>query len=281
MSHLRAGVAVAGLALFAALAAPAAATPVGSNGQIVWQREYRNAFPQLRIANPDGSGVRNVFHRAGRGEFEGSFSPTEPNTMVFSRFGERPFSEEIFVGNLATGAVTRIRRPRTADFAPTVSPDGTRIAYFTIRRPKDLEAEGPPPAHRIRVMGVDGSDDRAISPPDGQTIVFEQLRERGNRSDIASMGAAGGPVPGHESLGDEPDPLPGRNPHPLHERPRPTRPGPARTRVRGLHDGRGRHGHRPADEQPVAGHLPGLAAHALDHERRPRQPGRVAARQPP
>jgi Tol biopolymer transport system component len=256
MSHRRAGVAVAVLVLFAALAAPAAATPPGSNGLIVWQQDSPRSV-HLRVANPDGSGVRKVFaNRPQRGEFEGTFSPADPNLTFFSRFAMAPFSEDIFIGNLATGEETRIRRPGSADIAPTLSPDGTRIAYFAVARPKnfDPEAEGPPPPERIHVMGVDGSGDRAITPPrrrsidpdwspdgtrivytearfrnetpqqrlavmnadgsgrriltqygganevnpkwtpDGQTIVFEQWRERGKRSDIASISPDGGPV---------------------------------------------------------------------------------------
>jgi Tol biopolymer transport system component len=238
-----------------AVAAPAGATPPGSNGLIGWQRETPSGYPQLRVANPDGSAARSVFQGPRRtGELELAFSPTDPNLVVFSRFTAGPFTTDLFRGNLATGRVKRLGRPRSADIAPTVSPDGTTIAYFGIRRPRNLDPNSPAPPERIRLIGINGEDPRAITPPnlrgvdpdwspdgtrfvytearlrprriqnrlaimnvdgtgrrpltrfggvdevngkwmpDGQTIVFEQLRDRGNRSDIASIPASGGPI---------------------------------------------------------------------------------------
>jgi Tol biopolymer transport system component len=55
-------------------------------------------------------------------------------------------------------------------------------------------------------MDVDGTGRRPLTSyggpnevnpkwmPDGQTIVFEQMRERGTRSDIAAIPASGGPI---------------------------------------------------------------------------------------
>jgi Tol biopolymer transport system component len=239
--------------LLALLVPPAWATPPGRNGAIVWQRESRNDV-HLWVANPDGSGARQVFANArDGGEFEGTFSPTDPNLLLFSRYSPAPFSEDLFAGNLATGAVTRLTTAASADIAPTVSPDGTRIAYFGVPRPRRLNPDVPPPPERIHVANLDGSGDRAITPrrrrsldpdwspdgsrlaytearlvgrrnrpqnriavmnadgsgrqvltafggpdeinpkwtPDGQTIVFERLQERGTRSDIMAMSATG------------------------------------------------------------------------------------------
>jgi Tol biopolymer transport system component len=172
--------------------------------------------------------------------------------VVFSRLGRALFSEDLFSGNLQTGAVTRIRRAPSADIAPTVSPDGHTVAYFAVPFVRNIDEEGPPPPTRIHLVGLNGGGDRAITPrrlrgfdpdwspdgsrivytevrlrgeggqnrlaivnadgsgrltafggvdeinpkwmPDGRTIVFEQLRQRGTRSDIASIGANGGPV---------------------------------------------------------------------------------------
>jgi Tol biopolymer transport system component len=238
-----------------AVAAPAGAAPPGTNGLIGWQRETPSGFPQLRVANPDGSDARTVFKGPRRtGELELAFSPTDPNLAFFTRFAAGPFSADLFRGNLATGRVKRLGRPRSADIAPTVSPDGTTIAYFGVPRPRNVSPDRPPPPERISLIGTNGRDYRAITPrnlraidpdwspdgtrfvytearlrpdrvqnrlaimnvdgtgrrpltrfggvdevngkwmPDGQTIVFEQLRDRGNRSDIATIPAGGGPV---------------------------------------------------------------------------------------
>jgi Tol biopolymer transport system component len=207
------------------------------------------------VANPDGSMARTVFvNPPRRGELELTFSPTDSKLVFFTRFSMAPFSEDLFRGNLATGAARRLLRSRSADIAPAVSPDGSTIAYFGVRRPKTLDPDRPPTPERINLIGTDGRDRRAITPRhlraidpdwspdgtrfvytearlrpgrvqnrlaimnvdgtgrrpltryggpsevngkwmlDGQTIVFEQLRDRGNRSDIATIPAGGGPI---------------------------------------------------------------------------------------
>jgi TolB protein len=182
------------IAALMATAIPTAATPPGQNGQIVWQREPSgDGFPRLYVANPDGSGAHRVFGDAqNRGDVEGTFSPTDPNLMFFTRFAPRPFGEDIFSGNPATGDVQRIRGASSADLAPHVSPDGTQVAYFSVPRPAQFDEDTPPPPERIRVMNIDGSGDHAITPrgqrgtdpdwsPDGSRIVYSQTRFEGDR----------------------------------------------------------------------------------------------------
>jgi Tol biopolymer transport system component len=186
--------AAAALILTALLATPAVATPPGRNGMIVWQRASDSSPLRLWIAQADGSGARQVFRGSRRQEeFEGTFSPTDPNVLFFSRGTHpfRPFTEDLYRGELTTGAVTRVRRARTADIAPTVSPDGTRLAYFAVT-PGRLAEDAPPPPQRIHVVGIDGTGARAITPrrvlaidpdwsPDGTRIVYTEARVAGER----------------------------------------------------------------------------------------------------
>lgn len=173
-----------------ALAAPAGGTPPGSNGLIGWQREKPSGYPQLRVANPDGSEARTVLQGPRRtGELELTFSPTDPDLVVFTRFTAGPFTADLFRGNLATGRVKRLGRPRSADIAPTVSPDGTTIAYFGVRRPRRVDPNSLGPPERIRLIGINGEDPRAITPPnlrgidpdwspDGTRFVYTEARLR-------------------------------------------------------------------------------------------------------
>jgi Tol biopolymer transport system component len=199
MSHrgICAGLAVILAALFAT---PALATPPGRNGMIVWQQESARSPVRLWVANPDGSGARQVFRGSSRqAEFEGTFSTMEPNVVFFSRGAHpfRPFSEDIYRGDLATGAVTRVLGAKTADIAPTVSPDGARLAYFAVTRAR-LDEDAPPPPQRIHVANVDGTADHAVTPrgvlaldpdwsPDGTRIAYTEARVVGDRADNRLM----------------------------------------------------------------------------------------------
>jgi Tol biopolymer transport system component len=183
---------VVALALAGLFAVPATATPPGHNGLIIWQGESRNAPPHLWVANPDGSAARSVFAARRRGDLEGTGSPTDPTVVFFSRGTRKPFSEDIFRGNLITGAVTRVTRPRSADIAPTISPDGTKLAYFAVPRPRRLNPNVPPPPQRLHIANIDGSGDHAITAkkrrsfdpdwsPDGQRLVYTEVRFRGRK----------------------------------------------------------------------------------------------------
>jgi TolB protein len=149
----------------------------------------------LWVAAADGSGARQVFRGSRRqGELEGAFSPVDPNVLFFSRVAWpfEPFTEDIYRGDLTTGAVTRVVRARTADVAPAVSPDGTLLTWFAVT-PARLEEDSPPPPQRIRVARVDGTGSRPITPrrviaidpdwsPDGTRIAYTEARLRGRRA---------------------------------------------------------------------------------------------------
>lgn len=177
------------------LALPASATPPGSNGSIVWQREPQSGLPHLWVANADGSGSRQVFGTARkRGEIEGTFSPTDPSLLLFTRVSRSPFSGDIYSGDLATAEEARVTRARSADVAPAVSPDGTRLAYFAFSRPRQFDPDDPPPPARIHTADPDGSGDRPITPrrrssidpdwsPDGKQIAYAEARFVGRHNE--------------------------------------------------------------------------------------------------
>ena len=78
-----------------------------------------------------------------------------------------PFSEEIFLGDLATGQVRPLTDSKKASVAPTFSPDGNRIAFFSVRPPGRNRPPGP---ERIGVMNIDGTGSAPVTPKDRPSI---------------------------------------------------------------------------------------------------------------
>ena len=181
--------AVGSIAAIAALAAVpvATATPPGTNGALAWQRESRTTPPALWIANADGTGARRVFAARGIGTFEPAWSPVSATTLAFSRSAGEPFDPEIYVGDVETGQARPVTDTPAAAIAPAFSPDGSRIAFFSVSPPGEDRPPGPP---RIATVAPDGSGLQLLTPddadsvdpdvsPDGRRIVYTEGRPVG------------------------------------------------------------------------------------------------------
>ena len=87
--------------------------------------------------------------------------------------------------------MTRVTSTRSADLAPSISPDGA-IAYFAVPRPRRIDPDALPPPERIRVVTVDGSGDRTLTSrrrrsvdpdwsPDASRLIYTEARFVGRR----------------------------------------------------------------------------------------------------
>jgi Tol biopolymer transport system component len=165
-------------AAVAAVALPAGATPPGSNGKLVFDRQTRDGSDMFTVG-ADGSGLTQLTRLPGDAG-DSSWSPDGSKVaFVHARNPERgPF--EIWVVNADGSGLKRLTRHRGLSGSPAWSPDGRKIVYAT-------DAGRRPPL-RLFVMNVDGSGQRRLTSnrrldfadpqwsPDGDSIAFAITR---------------------------------------------------------------------------------------------------------
>jgi TolB protein len=168
-------------AVVTAIALPASATPPGSNGKLVFERETRDGA-NLFTLGADGSGLTRLTRLRGL-EGDSSWSPDGSKVaFVRARNPERgPY--EIWVVNADGSGLKRLTRHRGFSIAPAWSPDGGKIVYAT-------DAGRRPPL-RLYVMNADGSGKRRLTSnrradytdpqwsPGGATIAVGIVRATG------------------------------------------------------------------------------------------------------
>jgi hypothetical protein len=133
--------------------ATSVATPPGTNGLIAWQQETANAPPHLWVANPDRSQAREVFAEDGAATLEAAFSPVNAAALPFTHATQKPFSEEIFLGDSSPARCARWRTQRERR-SRRPSPRRQAIAFFSVR---PAGRNRPPAPERIGVMNIDGT----------------------------------------------------------------------------------------------------------------------------
>ena len=185
------------MAAIAAIVLPAGATPPGTNGRLLFEREAGSGSNLFSVA-ADGSASRRLTKLKGI-EGDASWSP-DGSKIACGRASnpERP-PFEIWSMNADGSGLKRLTRHRAFSIVPAWSPDGTKIVYATNANARILQ---------LYVMNADGSGTRRLSrnrkldysdpqwSPDGDSIAFAILKrgrtQLGLDSSIATIDADDG-----------------------------------------------------------------------------------------
>jgi Tol biopolymer transport system component len=170
----------------------AKSSPPPLEGRILFQQEVDGVWQLFSIA-PDGSGRRQLTHRAGAA-VDADWSP-DGRRIVFEY--DRPNEDgcEIYLMNADGSGLRDLSRSPlpSCDLNPSFTPDGKRIVFVRYFQPADQE--------RIMSMDLKGGDVRRIGghlgdidpnvSPDGHTVTFVRRKREDELQALMAIGMDG------------------------------------------------------------------------------------------
>jgi TolB protein len=166
-----------------------------SDGLITFT-SFQTGSPQLFVAAPDGSGLRQITH-VGPDVFVfvPAWSP-DSGTIAYTRVSPSGRATIRLVGADGSGDHRLFKESTFDDFAPAFSPDGSTIAFDRCRPPGGpctiytIEANGK---HLTQLLpfSTDGADVDPKYSPDGSKILFSKQYQRGGLAAIFVMNSDG------------------------------------------------------------------------------------------
>jgi TolB protein len=179
---------VLAVASILAAASSGSATPPGTNGVLVFQKQVgRNT--QLFTMAADGSGIRQLTHGT-KDSVLAAWSPSG-KTIAFAR--ESATKAGIFLMR-ADGSGLRALTPKGLQDSPTFTPNGRWIVYSRAL-PTDtslwvMDLKGKHQRRLIRKAATATTDESPAVSPDGKFVVFERARSE-TRSALFVVGLNG------------------------------------------------------------------------------------------
>lgn len=125
---------------------------------------FTSGSMKLSIAKADGSGVRPL--DAGRGVVDPSYTPPNGAEIVFAGQADIADGSGIYAVNVETGVVREMLAPSpgVGIGLPSISPDGSRIAYVASGSDPDRNT------YMVHVAAADGTGDITLPLPPGATF---------------------------------------------------------------------------------------------------------------
>jgi len=149
-------------------------SPDGSRIAFISDRDRKPPYGTIWLMNADGSDPHPLLETGDYIELGPTWSPDGTRIAFQSNRGEG-VNPDIFILDIASGALTNLTNHPNMDANPAWSPDGTKIAFVSDR-------SGNP---EIWVVNTDGSELRQITKrpslgdwrpdwsPDGRSLIFE------------------------------------------------------------------------------------------------------------